>query len=171
MGASRWQKQHIYFQSIIWVASAVISLLLIIILVSLGFEIETAGVFFILVFVLLRVLLAFIFKNRFANSMVRILKMDYEEIERDFRMLFKNKSIRFYRKLGDDAYSYEFPGRNLNMTVQPHWLSIDMNQRPATKVTLRLLNEKNKEFAEMLANSIDQMVDQQANGSVKTRRN
>ena len=163
MVSSRWQKQHIHFQRIVWAVSAIISILLIILLLSLGFGIEVAGVFFILVFVIMRVLLAFIFKNRFANSMVRILKFDYKEIERDFRTVFKNKYIRFYRKSEDDAYRYEFPGHSLSMTVQPYWLSSDMTLQPATLVTLRVLNAKNTAFAEMLADSIDEMVDQRAN--------
>ncbi len=164
MGSSRWQKQHIYFRSIVWAVSAVISILLIILLLSLGFRIEVAGIFFIVVFAIMRISLAFIFKNRYANSMVRILKFDYEEIERDFRIVFKKKNIRFYRKFEEDAYCYEFPGRSLSMTVQPYWLSSDMNLQPVTKVTLRVLNAKNKAFAEMLADSIDEMADQRANG-------
>lgn len=167
MGSSRWQKQHIYFQPIVWAISAVVSLLLIILLLLLGFAIEVAGVFFILVFAITRVSLAFILKNCFANSMVRILKFDYEEIERDFRTLFKNKYIRFYRKSEEDAYHYDFPGHSLSMIVQSYWLPVDVNPKPVTKVTLRVLNAKNKEFAEMLAGSIDEMANQRANGREK----
>ncbi|MCA9952787.1 MAG: hypothetical protein KDE48_24225 [Anaerolineales bacterium] len=157
MVSSHWQKQHIHFQRIVWGVSAIISLLLIILLLLLGFEIEVAGVFFILVFAIMRVSLAFIFKNRYGNSLVRILKFDYEEIERDFRIVFKNKNIRFYRRSEEDSYRYEFPGRSLNMTVQPYWLSPE--SKPVTKVTLHELTAKNKEFAEMLAESIDEMAD------------
>lgn len=164
MGSSRWQKQHLHFRDIIWAVSAVISLLVVILLLLLGFRIEVAGIFFILIFVVLRIVLAFIFNNRFANSMVRILKFDYEDIERDFRLVFKNHHIRYYRKLEEEAYRYEFPGRHLSMTVEPYWLSSDMAQQPVTKVTLRVLNAKNKEFAEMLAESIDNMADQRAHG-------
>lgn len=168
MVSSRWQKQHSYFQAIVWAVSAVISTLLIIILLLLGFGIEMAGVFFIIVFLAMRVLLAFLLKNRFANSMVRILKFDYEEIEREFRMLFKHKYIRYHRKLEEDAYHYEFPGHSLSMTVEPYWLLfMDPNQQKATKITLRILNAKNKEFAEMLADSIDEMAAQHATSQEK----
>lgn len=160
MVSSRWQKQHIYFRSIVWGVSAVLSILLIIVMLSLGFATEVAGVFFILVFAITRVLLALLLNNRYANTMVRILKFNYEEIERDFRTVFKNKYIRFHRKSEEDAYRYEFPGHNLSMTVQPYWLSADVNPKSVTKVTLQLLNAKNKEFAEMLAASIDEMVEQ-----------
>ena len=115
----------------------------------------------------MRIALALIFKNRYANSMVRILKFDYEEIERDFRIVFKKNNIRFYRKSEEDVYCYEFPGRSLSMTVQPYWLSSDINLQPVTKVTLRVLNAKNKAFAEMLADSIDELADQRANGREK----
>ncbi len=162
MVSSRWQKQHIHFQRIVWAVSAVISILLIILLVLLGFRIEVAGVFFIVVFAITRVSLAFIFKNRYANSMVRILKFDYEEIERDFRIVFKNKNIRFHRRSEEDAYCYEFPGHSLSMTAQPYWLSPD-GKRQVTKVTLHELTAKNEAFAEMLADSIDEMADRRAN--------
>ena len=158
MVSSHWQKQHIHFQRIVWGVSAAISLLLIILLLVLGFGIEVAGVFFLLIFAIMRVSLAFIFKNHYANSMVRILKFDYEDyekIERDFRIMFKDKHIRFQRKSDEDSYRYEFPGRSLSMTVQPYWLSGD--KKPVTKVTLYELTEKNEVFAEMLAESIDEM--------------
>ena len=166
MVSSRWQKQNIHFQRNVWGFSAVLSLLLIIILLALGFGIEMAGVFFIVVFAVTRISLAFIFKNRYANLMVRILKFDYEEIERDFRFVFKNKNIRFNRKSEEDTYRYEFPGHSLSMTVQPYWLTID-NQQPATLVTLRILNAKNEAFADMLAASIDEMAAQRASSQEK----
>ncbi|MCB9418937.1 MAG: hypothetical protein H6667_03990 [Ardenticatenaceae bacterium] len=166
MESSRWQKQYIYLRSIVWGASAVIAILLFIILVSLGMGIDAAGGLFIVVFFTIRVSLAFILKNRYANSMVRILKFDYEELERDFRTVFKNKYIRFRRKSEEDVYSYEFPGHNLSMIVQPYWLSSDITQ-PVTLVTLRILNAKNEAFAEMLAESIDEMAEQRANGGEK----
>lgn len=167
MKSSHWQKQHIYFRSIVWGVSAVTSILLLILLLSLGLGIEEAGALFIVVFFIMRISLAFILKNRYANSMVRILKFDYEELERDFRTVFKNKYIRFYRRSEEDAYRYEFPGHSLSMTAQPYWLSSDMDRQPVTKVTLRVLNAKNKAFAEMLAESIDEMADQRANGREK----
>lgn len=52
-----------------------------------------------------------------------------------------------------------FPGISLSMIVQPYWLSSDSEQS-ATKVTLHVLNAKNEAFAEMLADSIDEMMDQ-----------
>ena len=161
MASSLWQKQHIHFQKIIWGVAAAIAVVTILILSALGFSLEVSGVFFILVFVILRIVLAFIFNNRYANSMVRILNFGYEEIEREFRIVFKNNNIRFFRKSEEDTYRYEFPGRNLSMTVQPYWLSQD-NEQPATKLTLYELSPKNEEFAELLAGSIDEMANQRA---------
>ena len=166
MVSSHWQKQNIHFQRNVWGVSAVISLLLIIIMLALGFGIEVAGVFFIITFAVTRISLAFIFKNRYANSMVRILKFDYEEIERDFRIVFKNNNIRFNRKSEEEAYRYEFPGYSLSMTVQPYWLTID-NQQAATLLTLRILTAKNEAFADMLAASIDEMAAQRTNDQEK----
>lgn len=115
-----------------------------------------AGIFFIVIFAIIRISLAFIFKDRYGNAMVRILKFDYEEIERDFRIVFKNQNIRFYRKFEEDGYCYEFPGHNLTMTAKPYWLSGDIP--PCTKVTLYAVNAKNEAFAEILATSIDEMI-------------
>ena len=157
MSTSSWQKQHLHFQRYVWGASAVLSLILISILLALGYSIEVAGTIFILVFVLLRVSLAFIFNNRYANSMVRVLKFDYEELERDFRIVFKNESIRFFRRSEEDAYLYEFPGYKLNMVAEPYWLPIDINPKPVTKVTLKVVTAENREFAERLAAAIDEM--------------
>ena len=162
MKTLRWQKQHIHFQSIIWGVSAVISALLITLLLSLGFSLEVAGIWFILVFVVLRVSLAYLFTNWYANSMVRILNFNYEEIERDFRLLFKDKNIRFSKKTAEDVYRYEFAGHNLTMTVQPYWVQWEPTSRPLTKVTLYQLTATNEAFAEMLANAIDEMANQRA---------
>ena len=168
MNSSRWQKQHIHFQSIVWGVSAIISILLILLMLSLGYSLEVAGVFFILAFVILRVALAYLFKNRYANSMVRILKFDYEKIERDFRLIFKDKNIRFQRKSEDDSYRYEFLGYNLSMIVQPHWIQWEPTSRPLTKLTLYKLTARNEEFADMLAASIDEMANQRAGNWVAT---
>ncbi len=161
MGKSHWQKQNRNLWKIVWAASAIIALLLFILLLLLGWRIETAGALFVVVFFVMRIALAFILKNRFANSMVRILKFNYEELERDFRTVFKNKFIRFIRRSEEEAYHYEFPGHRLNMTVQPYWLSGDL--QPVTLVTLHVLNAKNQAFAEMLAEAIDDMAVQRAN--------
>lgn len=161
MVSSHWQKQHTDQMETIWVVSAAISFLLITLLLWLGYRIEVAGVFFILIFVIMRISLAFILKNRYANSMVRILKFDYEEIEWDFRMVFKDKHILFYRKIEEDTYRYEFPGHSLIMTVEPYWLSQE-NEQSVTKVTLFELTAKNEEFAALLAESIDEMANRRA---------
>ncbi|MCB8986047.1 MAG: hypothetical protein H6659_19615 [Ardenticatenaceae bacterium] len=165
MASSRWQKQNMHLWKIVWAASGVMATLLFILLLLLGWGIETAGALFLVAFFTLRILLAFILKNRFANSMVRILKFNYEDLERDFRTVFKNKYVRFYRKSEEDAYRYEFPGHNLKMAVQPYWRSGDM--QPATLVTLYVLNAKNEAFAEMLAESIDEMMEQRAHDREK----
>lgn len=168
MATSKWQKQHVYFQGMVWGISAAFSILVMIVFLSLGFKMEVAGVFFILTFAVLRILLALLLNNRYANSMIRVLKFDYADIERDLRMMFKNKYIRFYRKSEEELQIFEFPEHRLSMTVQPYWLSYDSDQ-PATKLTLRILNAKNTAFAEMLAESIDEMVNQRTHGLAKAQ--
>ncbi|MCA9919334.1 MAG: hypothetical protein KC445_15350 [Anaerolineales bacterium] len=157
MVASHWQRQNIYFKQIVWGVSIGLSLVLLIIFLLLGFEATVAGEFFIIFFFATRILLAFILKNRYANSMVRILKFNYEELEREFRLVFKDKVIRYHRKMDEDTYSYEFPGHNLRMIVEPYWLFMDQSQKSATKVTLRELNANNEAFGNMVADSINEM--------------
>jgi hypothetical protein len=166
MAPSGWQKQHIHFQKIVWAVSGVTSGLLIILLLVLGYRVEVAGIFFLVLFAFLRVVLAVIFKDRMANSLVRLLKFDYEEIERDIRMVFKNKGIRFYRRVEEDVYRYEFPGRNLSMIAQPYWISLE-RARPYTKLTLYKLTAKNEAFAEMLAEAIDEMEELRSSGEAE----
>ena len=86
------------------------------------------------------------------------LKTYYRSVD---KTLYKQKSE-------EDAYCYEFPWHRLSMIVQPYWLSPDIEQ--ATKVTLRVLNAKNKEFAEMLAEAIDEMADQRENDQEKPKK-
>jgi len=164
MASSHWQKQNTNMRNIVRVIALVIAILLSLIFVSFEvLKITAASLIFLAIFMITEVTLAFAFKNRYANSMVRVLKLDYEEIERDFRIVFKDNHIRFYRQSEEDAYSYEFPGHSLNMTVQPHWIQRDPTSQPVTKVTLHELTAKNEAFAEMLAESIDEMAIQPAN--------
>ena len=112
-------------------------------------------------------ILTFSLENRYGTSMIRILRVDYKVIERDFRMMFKDKHIQFYKRTDEDAYSYEFPGHNLVMTVEPYVLhhlvvARQMTSQSATAVILRELSSKNKAFAEMLAQSIDELAQQRA---------
>lgn len=164
MLSSRWQKQNRNLQNIVRVISAAVAILLSLLLLSLGLlDITEMSLLFLAFFLIAEVAWAFALKNRFVDSMVRLLKFNYEEIERDFRKVFKDKFVRFYRRTEEDAYSYEFPGHSLIMTVQPHWIDRNETTPPVTKVTLHKLTAKNEEFAEMLAESIDEMADQRAN--------
>ncbi|MFK7805254.1 MAG: hypothetical protein AB8G95_26720 [Anaerolineae bacterium] len=166
MISAHWQKQHAHFGKIIWGVSLAISILVITLMLLLDFSIEVVGIFFILIFALLRISLAYIFKDRYGNTMVRVLKYDYEELERPFRMIFKDKNIRFYRNTEDDAYSYDFPGHSLTMTVQPHWVQLEQGAKPHAKVTLHELSAKNEKFADMLSKAIDEIANQPSNKKV-----
>lgn len=110
--------------------------------------------------------LAFFLIKRNASSLVRVLRFDYEEIERDFRLLFKKNHIQYQRQEEDDGYRYDFPGHELSMTIRPYSLhnfnfNRQNNKQPATLVTLGKLNDKNEPFAGKLASLIDHMAKQQ----------
>lgn len=115
-------------------------------------------------------ILAFVLIRRRANAMIRVLKFEYGEIEREFRLLFKNNNIQFNRKTEDDAFRYDFPGHNLSMAIQPYPLLNEVEDDnnwvlPATKITLGDLNAKNEAFAEQLAVLIDGMEKQRADSA------
>ena len=171
MASSRWKKQNSFIRNVGFAITLVISGLLGLLFLSLGFE--KGGIISLLVG-FLGFILTLTLSKRKPKSMVRILRFDYEEIERDFRLLFKDNYIRYIRKKEDDAYRYEFPGHSLSMIIQPYtihsynyFLDRQLTRQPTIEVTLGELNAKNKEFAEMLAESIDEMADQRANGREK----
>ena len=163
MVSSRWQKQNSSRSNIaFWV--------LLLSIMAIGFpaalfrlEGGTAVIASIMGLVA-GFVLAFALLKRQANSMVRVLKFNYKEIERFFRILFKDNHIHFHRKTEEDAYRYDFPGRNeLSMTIQPYMLlnlgfkDQDGSVLPATKITLSELSAENEAFAEKLAHLIDEM--------------
>ena len=164
MASSRWQKQNKHIQNIIRIIALVISILLSILFLLLELlDIVYLSLIFLTVFTITEVTWLFIIKNHFADSLVRVLKFDYEELDFDFRMLFKNNQIRFYRELKEDSYQYEFPGHSLFMTAQLHWISRDQLIPAATKITLHTVTAKNEAFAQTLADAIDEMAIERAN--------
>lgn len=172
MASSRWKKQNSFIRNTGFAISLVISGLLVILLLSLG--IEQGGIVSLIVAVL-GFIVTLTLSNRKPKTMTRILLFDYKEIERDFRILFKDNFIRYIRRTEDDAYRYEFPGHNLSMTIQPytidyysHFIDRQLTRQPTTEVTLGELNKKNEAFAEKLAESIDEMANKLANNQNKT---
>ena len=164
MASSRWQKQNTHIQNIVRIIAFVISILLSILFLSLKLlDIVNLSLIFLTIFMITEVSWLFILKNHFADSLVRVLKFDYEELDWDFRMLFKNNQIRFYRELKDDSYRYEFPGHSLFMTVQRHWISRDQLIPAATKITLHKVIAKNEAFAQTLADTLDDMAKERVN--------
>ncbi len=163
MVSSRWEKQN----------SSMFNIAFLIVLVSImaigfpaalfGLEGE-AAVVASAIGLIVGFVVAFVLLKHQANSMVRVLKFNYKEIERFFRILFKDNNIQFNRKTEEDAYRYNFPGRNeLSMTIQPYFLlnlgykGQDESMLPATKITLGELSTENEVFAEKLADLIDEM--------------
>lgn len=158
METSRWQRQYIHLQPLVWGVSVVLATLLFAILMLVGWRAEVAGISFLVVFLVLRVALAYLLNNRFANSMVRVLKFDPAEAERDFRFVLKDLFVRYYHKPDEEGYRYVIPGHQLTMAVHPYWLSYE-SDKPVTKVTLQVVNTKNRAFAAKLAAAIDEMSD------------
>ncbi|MFN2171872.1 MAG: hypothetical protein ACK2U0_18715 [Candidatus Promineifilaceae bacterium] len=118
MISSGWQKQNFHVRDVGFAISLISAALLAVLFSALG--IGKSGILISLLVVVLGFLVTLIISNRKSKSMTRILKFDYEEIDWDFRMLFKDNFIRYIKRTEDDFYSYEFPGYHLTMTVQPY---------------------------------------------------
>ena len=167
MVPSRWQKHDFYIRNVGMGITLGIALLLAFLTSLLG--LGRPGILVVGIVAVVGMMVSITIGNRYARSMVRILKFEYEEIERDFRILFKDNHIQFHRKTEEDVYRYNFLGHRLSMTIEPYQIlnPVEEGQTTwflaATQVTLSELNTKNQAFAEKLADLIDEMAEQLAN--------
>lgn len=163
---SRWQKRNESVQNYVWILAAIIAFA-----VTMRFQArgaEQMGAIAIVVYFVLRFLLGFALNAFLANSIVGLLKFDYQAIEQEFRLLFQRQSILFDYQAGKDAYRYLFPGHELTMTVEPHVLPVKSGkQKTVAKVTIQQLNDRNRAFADQLTAAIDEMAKQLKNDSDK----
>lgn len=164
MVSSRWQKHDLFIRNV-GLGVTFCAAILLALLASLqgeGQGVEMVG----MAVAVLGIWLSLAVGKRYAKSMIRVLKFDYEEIERDFRLLFKENNIRFSRKMEASIYRYDFFGHSLSMTVEPYGLmNLGLGDGksmilPATQITLGKLDAKNQAFADKLANLIDEMANQ-----------
>lgn len=91
--------------------------------------------------------------------MIGKVKIDYQEFDRELRLLLEAKSAHFYRESGDNGYSYQFPNDDLTMTVQPY--DVKLNKKTSSAATLvffDLLHANNQAFAQTLTEAIDKML-------------
>lgn len=98
-------------------------------------------------------------ERRYAKSRVRVLKFKTEDSDREFRKLFKEHHIRFYRKENKLGYNYTFPGRGISMTIKDFQVP-DVHLETLhsfTQVMLLEINATNEPFANHLADLIDEM--------------
>lgn len=171
MISSRWEKQNTAQVQIAYVIF--LGTILFFMFPYLYFDLEGWFAFTISLIALTAGLsLAFFLLRHRANAMVRVIKFDYMEVERDFRILFKENNIQFNRKTKEDGFQYDFFGhKGLSMTLELYeLLNLEGNgpQRvlqPATKITLAKLNDTNQTFVERLTNLIDEMMNQRSNAA------
>ncbi|WP_420644576.1 hypothetical protein [Candidatus Leptofilum sp.] len=167
MVSSRWNKRN---NSILYTGMTIIgSIFALFWMLLIWFGLERNWVSLLITVLLIGAVfsLTFALQNRHANALIRVLKMEYTAVDFALRLLFKEKQIRFNRQTEEESTRIEFSGQSLTMTVQPYFLhNFVANQKtrpqPATLLTIRGLNEQNKAFAEMLADSIDEMAKQKA---------
>jgi hypothetical protein len=147
MAPSSWQKQDFYIRNVGIGITLGIALFLAFLTSLLG--LGRLSVPIVGVVVLVGMTASVIIGSRYARAMVRILKFDCEEIERDFRLLFKDNFIQFHRRDEEEGYRYDLLGHGLTMTVEPYQIvSGGAEGRPtwfvpATRVTLSGLTTQN----------------------------
>lgn len=156
MRSLRWAKQNTTIWYGGWIITTIICSMIQILLLSLGGMGKL-----ITIFVLIAGLgLTAILRDRYANSMERVLLFDNKDVESAVRVVFKQKNIRFYRQTEEDSYIFKFSWPSLILTVKPDtFVDVHMNPQPATKVTLCNVNAKNQGLAEMLAKYLDEIDD------------
>ncbi|MEM7032779.1 MAG: hypothetical protein AAF629_24730 [Chloroflexota bacterium] len=174
MIASPWQKQNTPILKAGLVATVgVFVVIKILVLLSL-LEKNWLTLIATLLLATVVVILTLRFSKSYAKSMIRILRFDSEDTEWAVRNVFKGKNISFNLKIEqhwqtrEPLYIFKFPSPGLTLTIEPYE-SFDLQNEPisATKVALDGLNERNKALATMLADAIDEMVNQQASKFVK----
>lgn len=163
MKSLRWAKQNTTIWYGGWVITAIVCSVTRTLLLSQG----GTGLLITILVLIAGLTLTGILRNRYANSMERILLFDYKEVESAVRVVFKDKNIRFSRNTEEELYIFKFSWPNLTLTIERHtFLDIQMAPQPATKVTLHGVSAKNKGLSEMLAKYIDEVDNQ---GLVQTK--
>ncbi len=160
MVSSKWQKQNsAWFNigySILFVSIVVMGFPAIL----LGLE-GTAAVAATIIGLLAGFGLAYYLVKRKTNTMVRVIKLNTQNIERDIRLLLKEHNIQFNRKQEEEAYHYHILTHDLKLTLQPYdLLNLNVTHRknvmvPASKLTLGELDADNESYALKLADLID----------------
>ena len=163
MRSLRWAKQN----TTIWYSGWVITIIVCSVMRTLLLSLGGMGLLITILVLIVGLTLTGILRNRYANSMERVLLFNYEEVESAVRVVFKDKNIRFSRNTEEELYIFKFSWPNLTLTIERHtFLDIHMAPQPATKVTLHGVNAKNQGISEMLAKYIDEVDNQ---GLVQTK--
>lgn len=160
MHSSHWQKLNFHIREVGLSITVGLAILLAL-LTSMLRLVERSELIAVLVLVVGSAI-SIIVSDRYAKSKVRTLKYEYEEIERDFRFLFKAKHIPFNRRREECGYRYDFPGHGLNMTIE-HYEVPDVHlqiMQSFTQVKLNEIDDENQAMADRLAMAIDEMVNQ-----------
>lgn len=161
MAPENWQKQDFYLRNVGSAITLGVALFLAFLTSLLG--LGRLSVPIVGVVLLVGMSASVIIGSRYGRTMVRILKFEPEEIERDFRLLFKDNFIQFHRREEEEGYRYDLLGHGLSMTIEPYEIASTGEEGrptwflPGTRVTLSELNTRNQAFAEKLAGLIDEM--------------
>jgi hypothetical protein len=105
--------------------------------------------------------LTFILNDHFAKSMVRTIRLDYDLALWEVQRAFRNNNIWFSAQIEEDVIRFKFREPFMILTIEPYVFNFMVDQETETnqgsKVTLHRLNTKNKAFAVILTEAIDEM--------------
>lgn len=166
MITSRWQKQNSALFPLAWALGAIFVLIPVWPILVFNLDGLMGVIVSIVSLAVGFVLIAALLKWN-AKSLVRVLKVDYRQLENDIRKTLKNNHLAFTRTINDEESSvvYTFKGRdNLSMTVEKYHLfnlgtddsaSVTLT---AAKITLEQISSETQLTADRIVKLIDGML-------------
>lgn len=154
----RWRKRNTPLQNYTWIMAAVFAFAIPLLFTSI--TVEQQGAIGICIFFAVNVLLAILINRFLSNTIVGGLRFDYKDLEWQVRKRLTDQSIMFNRKVETESVVFEFPVEQIALTIEPYNL---FGQGKATtlacKVTLFKVTASNRDFAQKICDTIDQVAD------------
>ena len=127
-----------------------------------GVAMQYSGLGIVIVGLLATVFITYL-NRRYANSLLRVLEMDFDDTEFAVRKILKDKHIRFQRQMEEEITHFELTGYDISMRVEPYTehvleFSNAENPPPATSIIINGLNGKDRMLTESLMTAIDEIV-------------
>ena len=158
----RWRKKNKRFDLLSWAIAFAVA-------IAVGFALpqsaEQQSAIAILVCFATRNILAVVFNRLFVDSVIGSVRLDYNDIEWQFRKLFKDDAILFHKRTENNAHNFEFPDHKLRVSLHDRSTTRGEKRRPIAQIKFHQVTSQNRPFVDTLTNAIDEMADQPAEES------